>query len=159
MNTTNESAFSVGSLYLAGFAQVRAPHVGVLIPTSTQSGVLAHIRIDRTVSPKWIRQIRVQNLTNDMFLTSLLKIGNGVTVERLCQEAEEVPVPDNGEFGECGPWAMQLVGRLIAQGLIRVPNIDALRAEFETFVAGNRSYARRDKFPNVTSSSYCEFTS
>ncbi|KAF9071863.1 hypothetical protein BDP27DRAFT_1218384 [Rhodocollybia butyracea] len=150
-----DEPFCIGSLYLAGFAQAVAPHVGLIIPTSVDKGVLVHIRIDRNISPNWARQARTQNLSGDMFLTSLLKIGDCVPVDALRNEAEQTTVPDNGEFGECSVWVMKLVDRLNDKGLIHVANLDALKQEFDVFVSGNRRYARRDLFPNIAVSSFC----
>jgi len=146
-------AYTIGSLYLAGFAQAQAPHIGLMIPTSSSSGTLVHIRIDRDTSPNWARQVRIQKIEGDMFLTSLLKIGGPIAPEALFEASKEVPVPENDEFGECLPWAMALVEKLDKQGLIRVQSIEELVTELEAFVNGNRAYARRNMCPNVAVSS------
>ncbi|THU81099.1 hypothetical protein K435DRAFT_785158 [Dendrothele bispora CBS 962.96] len=151
--------FKIGSLYLAGFAQARAPHVGLLIPTSSTEGTLFHIRIDRQVSPNWAFQKRKQKIAGDMFLSSLLRIADGVTVEMLEDVVGlkgEVEVPENDVFGECFDWVMRVVRSLKGKGLMNMVNgggengdLDELKKEFREFVEGNRAYARRDRFPNV----------
>ncbi|KAK7025451.1 hypothetical protein VNI00_015979 [Paramarasmius palmivorus] len=157
MNFEAMADFSIGGCYIAGFAQAREPHVGVLVPTTATSGTLVHIRIDRAASPNWELQIREQKIAGDMFLTSLLKIAEpgAVSVESLIAHAEQTPVPSNDEFGECFPWAITLVERLRVHGLVKVKDMDGLQAEFRDFVGGNRQYARRDRFPNVASSAFC----
>ncbi|KAJ3530125.1 hypothetical protein NMY22_g8706 [Coprinellus aureogranulatus] len=155
------AAFTVGSLYLAGFAQARAPHVGLILPSSAQSAHLIHIRIDRVTSPNWVYQARPEPLTNNMFLNSLLKIHDvsdgAITLSQLEDAAKEVPVPDNDTFGECGPWICKVVEELHRRDLVKLSGgtADELKAEFDEFAAGNRAYARRDRFPNVQVSTRC----
>ncbi|KAJ7752831.1 hypothetical protein DFH07DRAFT_744697, partial [Mycena maculata] len=150
---------------LAAFAQARAPHVGFLIPTNESTGrlstgTLVHIRIDRQTAPNWQRQVREQKISGDMFLTSLLRIRDsgisGITVHQLVAAAERVSAPDNCEFGECLPWVMRAVAQLGSEGLVHVTDLDALAEEFREVSKGNRDYARRDRFPNTTVSSYCK---
>ncbi|KAH8091772.1 hypothetical protein BXZ70DRAFT_1001900 [Cristinia sonorae] len=152
--------FAPGALYIAGFAQARAPHVGLIIPFDEASGGLVHIRIDRATSPTWSYQYRVQRITGDMFLTSLLQIRGAVpaaiTVEQLCQVASSIPAPSNDVFGECSRWVMKVIQALNDEGLIQVTDIVALEQEFSDFVTGNRAYARRDRFPNVAVSAHCK---
>lgn len=151
--------FNQGSLYLIGFAQARAPHAGLLIPTSSSAGCLVHIRIDRAQSPNWQYQARAQNVKGDMFCSTLLKLHDfsdgPITTSQLKLHAESVTVPDNGEFGECLPWVMRVVDRLQEAGLLQVTDLDLLKDEFQEFAGGNRAFARRDKFPNVKVSTYC----
>ncbi|KAF8908507.1 hypothetical protein CPB84DRAFT_1813282 [Gymnopilus junonius] len=139
--------FSPGSLYIAGFAQARSPHAGLLIPLDSKSGFLVHIRIDRNTSPLWQYQSRKQNISGDMFMTSLLRI--------LTQYNDRsIAAPSNDEFGECLPWVLSVVQKLHDIGLLNLIDTDGLAKEFEEFAAGNNSYARRDKFPNVKISQY-----
>ncbi|KAJ7087382.1 hypothetical protein C8R43DRAFT_1082488 [Mycena crocata] len=153
-------AFSLGSLYLAAFAQAQAPHAGLLIPKSESMGTLVHIRVDRETSPNWQRQDREQKISGDMFLTTLLRIrDSSTTINRahncLVASAEKVTVPDTDTFGECLPWAMRAVAQLQSDGLLQVTDLTALEQEFREFSEGNRAYARRDSFPNVAISAYC----
>ncbi|KIY51908.1 hypothetical protein FISHEDRAFT_36285 [Fistulina hepatica ATCC 64428] len=146
-----------GALYLAAFAQARAPHVGLLIPYDNGSGYLVHIYIDRQKSPFWAFQCRKQKLAGDMFLTSLLMIGlpGSLTVAELKDIAMKVEVPLNDTFGECLPWARRVVDALHRVEKIEVTDVDTLFEEFSRFAAGNSAYARRDRFPNVAVSTYC----
>ncbi|KIM39659.1 hypothetical protein M413DRAFT_194663 [Hebeloma cylindrosporum] len=158
MNDSEEpEVLSIGCLYLAGFAQARAPHVGLIIPSSTSTGTLVHIRIDResSSSPNWARQVRTQKIEGDMFLTSLLKIGGPTARELLIEVSKEVPVPENNEFGECFPWVMALVRILHERGVVEVSCVDDLATEFAEFIEGNKGYARRDRFPRVATSKFC----
>jgi len=123
-------AFQTGSVYLAGFAQVRAPHIGLLIPINHTAGVLFHIRIDRQVSPSyWARQKRMQKIAGDMFLSSLLKIADRIPIERLVKKNGLLKMKFSGD--------------------------ESLEKEFQEFVEGNKVYARRDRFPNVAVSKFC----
>jgi hypothetical protein len=153
------SPFSVGSLYLIAFAQARAPHIGIILPTSLSSGILFHIRIDRNASPNWTYQTRLQNIAQDMFVTSLLRIRDvnigGITLEQLTSVAKSVAVPENDEFGECFPWVLKVVEMLHTNGYLTVSSLSGLQDEFCAFANGNRAYARRDKFPNVAISTFC----
>ncbi|KAI0798712.1 hypothetical protein BC629DRAFT_1285692 [Irpex lacteus] len=148
--------FTVGSLYIAGFAQARAPHIGLLVPIDVDSGWLVHIRIDRATSPTWAYQCRRQPIKGDMFLTSLIKVSKGsVTPEQLREAASAVVPPNNDEFGECASWVWRVLERLHDGGLIRLDDVEGIKEEVSTFVAGNRAFARRDKFPNVMISQFC----
>ncbi|KAL4245087.1 hypothetical protein ABKN59_010219 [Abortiporus biennis] len=153
------SEFTAKSLYIAGFAQARAPHQALIIPSDTQSGTIVHIRIDRATAPTWAYQSRVQKIEGDMFLSSLLKIhdisAGEITVDQLQQAGSVVPVPDNDEFGECGPWVCKVVEKLHEMGLVQLEDIEELRKEFSEFAAGNKAFARRDRFPNVSVSKFC----
>ncbi|KAG7442857.1 uncharacterized protein BT62DRAFT_973158 [Guyanagaster necrorhizus] len=156
MTDITAEPFSVGSLYLAGFTQARAPHVGLMIPTTATEGVLVHIRIDRAVSPTWTLQTRVQKIAGDMFLSSLLCISAaGITVDQLKSAAQTVHVPENDEFGECFPWAQAVVHKLHDEELLQLKSMPGLVKEFDEFSAGNKVYARRDRFPNVAVSQFC----
>lgn len=148
--------FSIGSLYLAGFTQARAPHVGIMISTSATEGILVHIRIDRAVSPAWTFQPRVQKIAGDMFLSSLLRIAvAGITVDQLKSVAQTVHVPENNEFGDCFPWAQAVVQKLHDEGLLQLKGISGLAKEFDDFATGNTAYARRGRFPNVAIFQFC----
>ncbi|KAG2121907.1 hypothetical protein DEU56DRAFT_88812 [Suillus clintonianus] len=151
--------FTPGSLYIAGFAQARAPHVGLIIPTSRASGCLVHIRIDRDVSPVWTYQSRVQRIEGDMFISSLLRIkdvsAGPIALEQLQEAAQSVPAPQNDEFGECLPWVLAVVQKLHDMGLVVLKDAEALQVEFVRFAEGNKAYARRDKFPNIAASQFC----
>ncbi|PPQ92613.1 hypothetical protein CVT25_007305 [Psilocybe cyanescens] len=159
MTSTLPSAFTVGSLYLAAFAQARSPHIGLIIPTSEKSGHLVHIRIDRDVSDNWVFQTRTEHITGNMFLTSLLKIhdvsAGEVTLDQLKMAAGEVAVPDNDRFGECGSWVFRVIEQLGKVGVLDLVDVQELRKEFNEFAAGNRNFARREKFPNVDTSKWC----
>ncbi|KAF8884764.1 hypothetical protein CPB84DRAFT_1789007 [Gymnopilus junonius] len=150
--------FTTGSLYLAGFAQARSPHAGLIIPSSSTSGRLVHIRIDRNTSPFWQYQSRKQNISGDMFITSLLRIHDiaisPITEEQLEEAAVSVAVPSNDEFGECLPWVLKVVQKLYDMELLQQVDTNGLVKEFEEFAAGNNSYARRDRFPKVAISQY-----
>ncbi|KAF8512256.1 hypothetical protein JB92DRAFT_2723839 [Gautieria morchelliformis] len=152
-------SFTLGSLYLAGFAQAGAPHAGLIIPTSASSGRLVHIRIDRANAPTWTVQSRDQRIAGEMLLSSLLKLRDvsrgEVTIEQLEEAAASVPPPANDEFGECLPWALRTVQKLDEMGLVKLTDADELGKEFETFAVGNKAYATRRKFPNVQVSEFC----
>ncbi|TFK55374.1 hypothetical protein OE88DRAFT_609830 [Heliocybe sulcata] len=152
------SAFTPGALYIAGFAQARAPHVALLLPTDARSGHLVHIRIDRGTSPNWQYQHRIQKIQGDMFLSSLLQIhdvsAGAISVHDLCEAASAVPAPENDTFGECSRWVYKVVQQL-AESMLLVLEDAAAEEEFDAFAAGNRAYARRDKFPNVAVSQFC----
>ncbi|KAG7096035.1 hypothetical protein E1B28_006716 [Marasmius oreades] len=148
------SAVDVGCLYLTAFAQAVAPHIGLLVPTSESAGKLVHIRIDRNASPNWTFQCRDQKIEGDMFMTSLLKIGGLIAWGTLSEVAQTVVVPPNDRFGECSPWVKSLIDKLNELGFIGVANVDGLMKEFKEFAAGNRAFARRDKYPNVAISRY-----
>lgn len=152
----NPPAFDAGSLYLAAFAQAHAPHVGLLIPSNESTGTLVHIRVDRKTSPNWQKQIREQKISGDMFLMSLLRIRDSITVEQVVSSSDKVAVPNNDEFGECFHWVMRTVAQLHADGLLELADLDALEKEFREFNEGNRAYARRDKLPNTAVSVYCK---
>ncbi|KAL6300166.1 hypothetical protein BKA93DRAFT_545935 [Sparassis latifolia] len=152
--------FTHGSLYLAGFAQARAPHVGLIIPTSDVSGTLVHIRVDRETSDVWTYQCRAQRISGDMFMSSLLKLREAsvgaISVEQLQETAASVSAPQNDDFGECLPWSLRVLQKLHDMGLLNVMDIDGLGREFEEFAAGNQAYARRDRFPNIAVSHFCQ---
>ncbi|KAI0087777.1 hypothetical protein BDY19DRAFT_953143 [Irpex rosettiformis] len=151
--------FTPGSLYIAGFAQARAPHLALIIPKDAQSGSLVHIRIDRSASPTWQYEHRRQKIQGDMFFSSLMKIHDfatgDITVNQLCEAASAVPVPDNDQFGECGPWVFKTIEKLHEMGVLTLVDVVALEKEFGVFAEGNRAYARRDRFPNVAVSLHC----
>ncbi|KAF8467521.1 hypothetical protein JB92DRAFT_3060263 [Gautieria morchelliformis] len=152
-------SFTLGSLYLAGFAQAGAPHAGLIIPASASSGRLVHIHIDRATVPSWAFQSRDQRIAGEMFLSSLLKLRDlsdgEISTEQLDEAAASVPPPPNDEFGECLPWVLRVVQRLNEMGLVNLTNVDELGREFEDFAAGNKIYATRQKFPNVKASAFC----
>lgn len=152
--------FTPGSLYVAGFTQAStAPHIALIIPTDAQSGGLVHIRIDRATSPNWTYQFRVQRITGDMFLSSLLRIHDAssgqITVDQLQDAASAVAVPEHGEFGACAPWVHAVIQELHNRGLIILSDIAALADEVHAFATGSRAFARRDRFPNVAVSQFC----
>lgn len=152
------AAFAPGALYLAAFAQAGAPHVGLLVPSSASTGTLLHIRVDRATSPHWQFQARAQRIAGEMALTSLLMLRTGpidVGAVRVLVE-EQVDVPANDTFGECSKWVWRAVALLVEKGLLSVKDEEALKAEWEEFVKGNAAYARRDRFPNVAVSAFCE---
>lgn len=153
------SSFTPGSLYLAGFAQASAPHAGLLIPTSASSGRLVHIRIDRDTSPVWAMQSRMQKIAGDMFLSTLLKLGDAsagqITAELLEEAAASVPAPENDLFGECLPWVLRVVQKLHEMGFPCLVDGEGLGNEFSSFADGNRVFATRTKFPNVKVSEFC----
>ncbi|KAJ7281896.1 hypothetical protein C8J57DRAFT_1123839 [Mycena rebaudengoi] len=158
--STSPPEFTIGSLYIAGFAQAGAPHVGLIIPTDTKTGCLVHIRIDRDTSPNWVYQCRLnQAIEGDMFLSSLLKIhdvsAGAITLVELRAAAAAVPPPDNDRFGECEPWMSRVVEQLHALNLVVCTDVNQMVEEFHTFATKNRAYARRDKFPNVAVSQFC----
>jgi hypothetical protein len=152
--------FTPGSLYIAAFAQARAPHVGLIIPTSRASGCLVHIRIDRDVSPTWTYQCRTQRIESDMFISSLLRLKDvsmgPISLEQLQEAAQSVPTPQNDDFGECFPWVLAVIRKLHEMGIVTLMDAEALKDEFTRFAKGNRAYARRDKFPNVAASQFCQ---
>jgi hypothetical protein len=152
--------FTPGSLYIVGFAQARAPHVGLIILTSNVSGCLVHIRIDQDVSPIWTYQCRTQRIEGDMFISSLLRLRDvdtgRITPMRLQEAAQAVPVPQSDEFGECLPWVLAVVRKLHKMELVALTDAEALQDEFARFAEGNKAYARRDKYPNVAVSQFCQ---
>lgn len=149
-----------GALYLAGFTQARSPHIGLLLAKDATKGTLFHIRIDRETSPNWQFQRRTQPVEGDMFLSSLLRITKDPlpldTAEKTIEEvALGIPPPNNGEFGECAPWALKLVQALDAKGIVELEDVVKLGEEVDSFARNNRAYARRDKFPNLGTSKFC----
>lgn len=157
--TSPPESFTIGSLYVAGFMQARAPHIALLVPKNAQSGDLVHIRIDRTQSPTWQYQRRTQRIEGDMFLSSLLKIhdisAGQITVDQLVAAASSVPVPNNDHFGECGPWVFRVIETLHIMELVEVKDIAALKEELNALTTSSRAFARRDRFPNVAISQFC----
>lgn len=151
--------FSGGSLYLAGFAQVRAPHAGLIIASSAASGILVHIVIDRDTSEFWTYQCRWQKVAGDIFMTTLLKlhdISDGpITQYQLEEVASSISAPSNDTFGECLLWVMRVVEKLTERGLVKVADIAALEEEFEEFARKSKAYATSTRFPNTTVSQYC----
>lgn len=158
MSSPPES-FTVGSLYIAGFAQARAPHLGLIIPTDSKTGHLIHIRVDRATSPHWAYQCRTEKIEGNMFLSCLLKLhdvaAGEITVSQLQIAAKLVPVPENDNFGECGPWVYRVVEELHNLGLIALVDAQELAKEFNAFAAESKAFARRDRFPNLAVSLYC----
>ncbi|KAL6301757.1 hypothetical protein BKA93DRAFT_738199 [Sparassis latifolia] len=152
--------FTHGSLYLAGFTQARAPHAGLIIPSNNASGTLVHIHINHNTCDVWTYQCRVQRIAGDMFMSSLLRLRDvsvgEITAEQLQEAAESIPAPLNDSFGECLPWVLNVVQKLHGMGLLNLMSADGLGREFEEFVVRNQAYARRDRFPNVTVSLYCQ---
>ncbi|KAG5642020.1 hypothetical protein DXG03_003767 [Asterophora parasitica] len=147
---------SIGSLYMAGFAQAGPPHAGLIIVSNDKAGDFVHIRISEGV---WKLDTRQQNIVQSISLTTLLKIhdvsAGAITRAQLQEAAQHVPVPSGGESGECLPWVLRVVERLDAMGLVNLSSSAELGEEFTTFSAGNRSYAQRDKYPNVKTSAHC----
>lgn len=161
----SREAFSLNSLYIAGFTQAQAPHLGLLVATSASDGVLFHIRVDRATSPTWQFQSRKQVIDKDMFLSSLLRVHDAAGGEvgssdalkkQLQTAAAAVPPPANDTFGECAPWVFQVLQRLQAAGVVQLGDIDALAKEVDGLARGSRAFARRDKFPNVAVSQHCQ---
>ncbi|GBE89637.1 hypothetical protein BKA93DRAFT_352145 [Sparassis latifolia] len=150
--------FTPGSLYLAGFAQARGPHAALIIPFSPSAGRLVHIRIDYERSQTWVYQSKLQEITGDMFLSTLIKLRDvslgHVTVEQLEHAAAYVPLPPNDHHGECLPWALGVVRKLQEMGLLNVSDVHQLGEEFVQFSAGNWLYATRHRFPNVKESQF-----
>ncbi|KXN88692.1 hypothetical protein AN958_06236 [Leucoagaricus sp. SymC.cos] len=159
MSSLIPTTFTPGSLYIAGFTQASAPHVGLILPTNSQAGALVHIKVDRSKSPHWMHQYRVQKIEGDMFLSSLLKIHDisegEMTVKNLQKAASAVPVPENDIFGECSNWVFKVIQHLDRLGLVALKDIALLENEFSTFASESQGYARRDRFPNVAISKYC----
>lgn len=151
--------FNVGSLYIAAFAQARAPHIALLIPTSTQSSDIVHIRIDRAASPTWAYHTRAEKISGNMFLTSLLKLhdatAQNLDIHKLRSVAATIPAPDNDTFGACSRWVFRVIEELHSQSHIVLKDIRALEEELYAFVERNRDFARRDRFPNVMVSAFC----
>jgi hypothetical protein len=91
-------------IYIAGFTQINAPHLGLLILWSANASVFYHIRVDRQTSPNWQFQRHKQAIYPAIFLTSLLRINAGKIDEaRLKAAAEAIPPPTNDTLGECAP--------------------------------------------------------
>jgi hypothetical protein len=90
-----------------------------------------------------------------MFLNTLLLIRKeGVVLQGLEDIAKTVEVPNNDTFGECLPWVMKVIRALCERGSLDVSDINALQEELESFAAGNKSYARRDRLPNMAVSPF-----
>lgn len=157
--TTIPEDFTVGSLYLVGLAQVRAPHAGLIIPTSNTQGTFVHIRIDRDTSPFWVYQSRKQKILGDVFMTTLLKlhdISDGViSKDQLQEAAASVAVPENDTFGECLPWILRVVQKLHELGHVKLLDAEELGREFEAFAQANKAFATSTRFPNVKVSACC----
>ncbi|KAF9461553.1 hypothetical protein BDZ94DRAFT_1310436 [Collybia nuda] len=148
---TPNDAFTIGLLYIVGFAQARAPHAGLFIPTSGSSGFLVHIRIDRVITPNHAYQVRRQALADDMACTMLLKLHDAsynssdnvkpggsevITPEQLRACAESIVPPSDDEFGECILWVLRVVEKLAQKGWVDVKDLEALREVFEEFWEG-----------------------
>ncbi|KAF8183936.1 hypothetical protein BJ912DRAFT_538998 [Pholiota molesta] len=149
-----------GGLYLAGFTQARSPHIGLLLAKDAAKGTLFHIRIDRETSPNWQYQRRTQPVVGDMFLSSLLRIKEEPlpldTAEKTIAEiASALPPLDNGEFGECAPWALRLIQALHEKEIVDLEDVEKLGEEVDSFARDSRAYTRRDKFPNLATSKFC----
>ncbi|KAF8877667.1 hypothetical protein CPB84DRAFT_1652237, partial [Gymnopilus junonius] len=119
--------------YIAGFAQARSPHAGLLIPLDSKSGFLVHICIDRNTSPLWQYQSRKQNISGDMFMTSLLRIHNTMIVPSPKNNCKKLQAPSNDQFSECLPWVLSVVQKLHDIGLLNLIDTDGLAKEFEEF--------------------------
>jgi hypothetical protein len=149
-----------GALYIAGFTQVRASHIGLLLATTETEGTLFHIRIDRSVQPNWHFQRRKQRLVGDMFLSSLMRISKEpLSIEdakEVLISAESVPAPENDEFGECAPWVYRVIDKLNDTTVLKVVDIKRLEEEVASFAQGSSAFARRDKFPNLAVSEFCQ---
>jgi hypothetical protein len=154
-----ENAFTINSLYIAGFSQARAPHLGLLLSTSQREGILYHIYIDREMFPTWQFQRRKQIIDKDMFLSSLLRIHDSsvgiIDDAQMIGATQAIPAPQNDTFGECKPWIYRVVKQLHDSGLLELKDADALSQEVEAHAIGSNDYARRDKFPNVAVSKNC----
>ncbi|KAG1766731.1 hypothetical protein EV702DRAFT_950393, partial [Suillus placidus] len=99
---------------------------------------------------------RKQNLSQSMSLTvTLLKIhdvsAGAITPEQLDATVSKAAVVHSGS-GECLKWVIRAVEVLHSEGLVDLGSADNLAQGFSTFAAGNRSYATRNKFPNVKAS-------
>ncbi|KAI0339744.1 hypothetical protein BDW22DRAFT_1347598 [Trametopsis cervina] len=154
-----QELFTIDSLYIAGFTQARAPHIGLLLATSTTHGTLYHIRIDRETSPHWQFQRRVQKIDKDMFLSALVRVhdatSGAITDAQLQAAADAVTPPANDTFGECAPWVYHVLRHLHEAGVLEVKDEAALAEEVDDFARGSKAYARRDRFPNVMASDFC----
>ncbi|KAJ7070702.1 hypothetical protein C8F01DRAFT_1107397 [Mycena amicta] len=153
-------SYRIGALYVAGFTQAQAPHLGLLLATTNDKGILFHIRVDRTTSPNWQFQRRSQPVAEDMFLSSLLCISkgpwnSGESIGVIDSLARSLPLPDHGEFGHCAPWVFDFVELLSANGLCTLMSKDDLADEVRRFARESNAYARRDRFPNVADSKFC----
>ncbi|KAJ8473225.1 hypothetical protein ONZ45_g16372 [Pleurotus djamor] len=154
------TSFQIGGLYVAGFTQARAPHIGLLVATSEQQGILFHIRIDRATSPYWQYQQRIQPLARDMFLSSLLCIAKGPfnapdSLQTIDAAARALCPPLNDEFGHCASWVLDLIEILSAEGLCTMKSKDQLALEINQFAQESKAYARRNRFPNVANAVFC----
>jgi hypothetical protein len=100
-----------------------------------------------------------------MFLSSLLRISEAAVSdseslkgleETINAAALEIPPLDNDEFGECAPWATRLVKRLHDKGIVELKDEERLAEEVDQFAQGSKAFARRDRFPNLASSKFCQ---
>ncbi|KAF4612092.1 hypothetical protein D9613_004104 [Agrocybe pediades] len=153
------SDFTLGSLYLAAFAQATSPHIGLIVPVSEGTGHLVHLRMERESMNGWVFEEKTENLSGNIFLTSLLKIhdihtGN-MTIEKLTEVAKKLPVPANDFREECGVWACRLIEELHNSGMVNLTSVRDLRKEIDDFAAGNRQFMQRNKLPNVAVSKWC----
>ncbi|VDB93426.1 unnamed protein product [Peniophora sp. CBMAI 1063] len=149
--------YTPGALYIAGFTQARSPHLGLLLAkdTTPASGTLFHIRIDRPTHPNWQFQKRTQPVAGDMFLSSLLRVHDTIDAVVVEEAARSVHVPENDEFGECGPWVFNVLEVLGEKGVVELDDTQKLADEVRELAEGSRAYARRDRFPNVKVSEHC----
>lgn len=94
-----------------------------------------------------------------MTLTSLIRIRDAsrgaITKDDLEKILAEVPVPAGAATGECLNWVIKAVEHLAVKKIVTLSSADKLREEFNTFCVSNRSYARRDRFPNTKVSEHC----
>ena len=69
--------------------------------------------------------------------------------------ARSVPVPDHDEFGECGPWVLNVIRVLAEKSIVVLDDPQKLAHEMREFAEGSKAFARRDKFPDVRVSKFC----
>ena len=130
----------------------------LILVTDMNQGQMGHITTN-TATGQWMLKFGPQNIANSMTLTSLIRIRDAsrglTTAEQLAALLAEVPVPAGSQDGECLNWVIRAVQHLAARGVVTLTSAEGLREEFKQFCAGNRSFARRDKFPNVKVSQFC----
>jgi len=155
MASSNDSQQAVpGSLYLAGFAQVGAPHVGLILAIDNATGSLFHITAAGATDWRYESRAR-QSIENSLTLTSLMCLHDASTLGALSRATVDavcrgVPVPEGCEVGECTVWAQQAVAALAAQGSISLATETAvLVQQFIVWVGGNRHKAKRGAYPAV----------
>lgn len=78
-----------------------------------------------------------------------------ITDAQLEKAGKAVAVPAGNEPGECLSWIIEVVKQLHADGLVNLESASGLKDEFNAVAKGNRAFARKGVYPNITTSVNC----